>query len=564
MQANTPDTSPQNASIDENRFTERVGEGAKAAVMKARSTWENVDREKALATAKGAWATFSLYARKIYVIDFLFRLFRKSNTGTIAFLVLNIGLYIAIFGGFTMPEMIPTAIALYLISLTIALSPIGEFIVRIQSGCKPLTRWKDKAQAERIQRLFDEIYGNASRTDPLLSNKIKPFLSRDEDANAFATGRRSICVTQGLLELDDDEIRGVLAHEFGHISHKDTDLLLVILVSNLLLGGLFLVIRMLASIIIWMIGEGERSLAGLGNLIVRILVDMILVTLMRLWTKLGVLLVMHASRQNEYEADQYACRLGYGSALVVALEILDGEGGRKGFWANLRCSHPDTVLRMERLHQWLDTGSSETPGAVVMASITGTSMPKPASLTPEPVSSMKRAAVPTPPASFVVQTSAPTLPASFVVQTPASTPPATSSSRTTDPAPLPQTSSLNVVKPIPFRRTESPAIADGCYGRFSEDGRMYYGQVLAIEEGYADFLFFDGVREWVPEHCLISIRDAWSQLKMLGNRRKSGQYHACTIERNLPDGKAAVRFHQDGSTETLTCKDFMMICPPNF
>ena len=81
-------------------------------------------------------------SKNIYIIDYFKRLFRKENTGTIIFLVLNVTLYIALLGGFAAPQMIPLAIFLYLISITIALSPIGEFIVRIQCGCKPLKMHK--------------------------------------------------------------------------------------------------------------------------------------------------------------------------------------------------------------------------------------------------------------------------------------------------------------------------------------------------------------------------------------------------------------------------------------
>lgn len=52
------------------------------------------------------------------------------------------------------------------------------------------------------------------------------FISPSMQPNAFATGRNEkhavVCVTQGLLQvLDRNELNGVVAHELGHIKHRD-------------------------------------------------------------------------------------------------------------------------------------------------------------------------------------------------------------------------------------------------------------------------------------------------------------------------------------------------------
>src|SRR5438093_11924462 len=52
------------------------------------------------------------------------------------------------------------------------------------------------------------------------------YVSPDPSPNAFATGRNpshaAICVNQGLLQsLDEEELYGVLAHEFGHVRNRD-------------------------------------------------------------------------------------------------------------------------------------------------------------------------------------------------------------------------------------------------------------------------------------------------------------------------------------------------------
>ena len=54
----------------------------------------------------------------------------------------------------------------------------------------------------------------------------KVYVIPSDSPNAFATGRNpnhaSVAVTQGILGLlNDEELEGVLAHEFGHVRNRD-------------------------------------------------------------------------------------------------------------------------------------------------------------------------------------------------------------------------------------------------------------------------------------------------------------------------------------------------------
>ncbi|OEH91344.1 zinc metalloprotease HtpX [Bacillus solimangrovi] len=282
----------------------------------------------------------------IYIVDFVARLKHKSNIGIAVYLILNTILVIGIFGDILL------GLTLYIISLAMALSPIGEWILRLQTGCKPLAR---KDHIARLKPLFDEVYEKAKKMDPTISDDVKLFISNDKSPNAFATGRKTICLTKGFLEYEDEEIKATLAHEFGHLSNKDTDLILVVTVGNLILSILFILYRFFFLVIASFAGGASR---GLGSFVIAFFVDMILVGMMWLWTKLGTALVMHSSRQNEYLADEFAYKVGYGHQLIDVLDSFNEyEIDTKGLWANLASSHPDPDLRIAKLQELVETSS---------------------------------------------------------------------------------------------------------------------------------------------------------------------------------------------------------------
>ena len=298
----------------------------------------------------------------MYLFDFFKNITKKGNIGILIYLILNTALIVAIFsGGFQSLEGALLGFGAYLVSLVIALSPVGEWLLRIQNGCRKMT---DRADIERFEPLFREVYAQAKKANPELPNNIKMFISDSEDPNAFATGRRTVCVTKGLMKYTDDQIKGVLAHEFGHLAHKDTDAILIVSVGNMIVSAVFILVRVMANIsfgiakiITLFMGDSWGSVfgflfVGLGKLAA----DLVLAAAMWIWTKIGVLLCMYSSRQNEYAADEYAFNCGYGCELCQVLESFGNGSGAAGLFSALVSSHPNTSKRIARL-QKLDGGS---------------------------------------------------------------------------------------------------------------------------------------------------------------------------------------------------------------
>ena len=280
-----------------------------------------------------------------YFIDFAKNLIKKSNIGINIFLLLNTLIIVAVFSdGFKRVSGIFTGIAAYAISLAIALSPIGEWILRFQTGCKKIER---EEYISRLEPLFLEVLAKAKEINTSIPDNVQLFMNGDQEPNAFATGRKTVCLTKGFLNYSDEEIKATFAHKLGHLAHKDTDLILIVSIGNFIVTAIFIVYRVLAKICSIL---GAITGRGLGRIIADILVDIILVGLMWLWTKIGTMLVMHSTRQNEFLADEFAFNCGYGDNLAAVLDSFDGSG-TKGLWANLASSHPDSDARIARLQQ---------------------------------------------------------------------------------------------------------------------------------------------------------------------------------------------------------------------
>ncbi len=162
------------------------------------------------------------------------------------------------------------------------------------------------------------------------------YVSPEAQPNAFATGRgpkhAAVCVTQGVLQvLDEDELRGVLAHELSHVKNRD-----------ILIGSVAAAVAMAITFV---------ALAPIA----------------------AVLLQMALSRSREYQADASGAHLIHnGEPLARALAkieayakqvpmnvnpaeatayIINPLTGRKISFAGLFSTHPPTEDRIRRLRE---------------------------------------------------------------------------------------------------------------------------------------------------------------------------------------------------------------------
>ncbi|HTP33691.1 MAG TPA: zinc metalloprotease HtpX [Candidatus Acidoferrales bacterium] len=141
----------------------------------------------------------------------------------------------------------------------------------------------------------------------------KLWIIPEESPNAFATGRNpghaSVAFTVGILKLmNDNEIEGVIAHELGHVLHRD---ILISSVAAMLAGT----ITFLARMAFWF--GGSRDDEDRGNPIAAI-------AMMILAPLAAALIQMAISRSREYDADAASAKyVGSPYPLIGGLQKLD-------------------------------------------------------------------------------------------------------------------------------------------------------------------------------------------------------------------------------------------------
>ena len=216
-----------------------------------------------------------------------------------------------------------------------------------------------EAEAPKLYAIVRDLTSRTGMPMP------KIYISPAAQPNAFATGRNpehaAVAVTQGLFQVvDDDELRGVLAHELSHVANRD---ILITSVAAAAAMGITFVARMaMWGAMFGGMGGGDRNRDGniFGAIAMMIFAPIA-----------AVMLQMALSRSREYEADHSGAELlGTGEPLARALEKIDAYAkqvpmnidpahatayiinplsGRKVNFAGLFQTHPPTAERVARL-----------------------------------------------------------------------------------------------------------------------------------------------------------------------------------------------------------------------
>lgn len=220
------------------------------------------------------------------------------------------------------------ALFAFIFSLIMNLSAywFSDKLVLAMYRAKPVT----ESQAPQIYRMVKEITQTAHLPMP------KIYIIPQNAANAFATGRNpqhaAVAVTEGIMNLlTDDELKGVLAHELGHVKNRD------ILIGSIV-AAVAGAIMMLANMARWAAMFGgysrDRGRNQGGSNIIGLLAVTILAPIAAL------LIQMAISRSREYLADETGAKFIHtGLPLAGALKKLEAQAKYKPLQANPQSAH---------------------------------------------------------------------------------------------------------------------------------------------------------------------------------------------------------------------------------
>jgi Zn-dependent protease with chaperone function len=267
----------------------------------------------------------------------------------------------------------------WLVVLGWVLCCFGSAYVRAGISMFLHSRFRKPMLAEE-QRLYPALEELLEKADS--GRRITIWIDESREMNAYATGYHTIAISRPLMErLSPGELRGVLAHELGHLLSGDTAVAAAFATAGMLPQAVYGIYRVGAVIVrrafltaatvqtsrgairvnrVNVLG-GAIALLVLGYLLNRVhllkavipvtLFVLLFAVLNRVFSFLALLL----SRLAEYRQDAFADRLGYGEGLRRALVKLAGSGEPvvNRYFIVFHSTHPVIFNRIRRLEKYM-------------------------------------------------------------------------------------------------------------------------------------------------------------------------------------------------------------------
>jgi Zn-dependent protease with chaperone function len=200
----------------------------------------------------------------------------------------------------------------------------------------------------KLRGCLMEVEKSASCT-----KKIHLLIAEANDEKIFNVGNNTMAISAPLLkDLTEEELKGVMAHELGHLISRDTMVSWAFATASRLPGTLrrprllwklliflpaiYFIVQFFSTALMFMTGAAWMFLVS------SVLLD-------ALFTWLHLLLL----RQRDYRQDAFAHRLGYGRGLRDALKKLAATGEQKSnhWFILLHGRSPVIYHRIRRLDQ---------------------------------------------------------------------------------------------------------------------------------------------------------------------------------------------------------------------
>jgi Zn-dependent protease with chaperone function len=286
----------------------------------------------------------------------------------------GLALGVAVLVGWPPPATVALACAAWTVSaLLVVARPVEAVLARLMF--RDLRR-PGPAELARILPALERVCRRAGQ-DP---GRYLLRVQENRQVNAFALGGHVLAVTRVALDLPDDMLEAVLAHEVGHHRHLHP--------LAIILGWWYLLpfeagdrlLRAIRRVTSWLartfgrLSDRTGGLAGgrapdgaLGMLVLLAVLGLLVlagsvlvVGLGLLWlpvallVRLAKVLAAALSRAGEHAADRHAAELGYGPGLVQVLALflqVEHSAPRPRGMAALLRSHPSSQSRIDAIRR---------------------------------------------------------------------------------------------------------------------------------------------------------------------------------------------------------------------
>ena len=273
----------------------------------------------------------------------MFRLFR-SNWAYVVWFMFYFTLFWLICGANKISLIVVSSI--YCAAILLSLSEAGEAFWRASYVVRPLRTNREK---ERLIPLFKEVYEHICSADKYFPTKINLYIQENMEINAYAYGRKTLVLTRGSIEmLNDDCLKGLMAHEFGHFYYRDPTIILILSVGNFFM---FFLKKLFCGN-----GSGpqfQNEKLSLITFLFKSVYDF-LYGIYMFFVSLGDVIITSVSREHEIDADWFAYVCGYGNELTEVLYELYSMTFSKpeSIREQLRSTHPPITVRIEALENY--------------------------------------------------------------------------------------------------------------------------------------------------------------------------------------------------------------------
>ena len=241
------------------------------------------------------------------------------------------------------------------VSFLIIISPLGALFQKSYYPVRKLS----KRENDKLLPLLNEVMASYKDKIRARVKNVELFIMDDPEWNASAFGRNNIAITSGLfnkLKWRDDALKAVMAHELGHLHHRDLWFWYYVDAAG---GALIMLFGLL--------GVAQRIATGLSDLFLPFIIVSLPLQMAYIMCFFALHIMMfpvqilakfevYLSRSLEYRADNFAADIIGTNGVISFLETIKKIEKHMAFgFLNMKSrSHPPSEYRIERLHRHSD------------------------------------------------------------------------------------------------------------------------------------------------------------------------------------------------------------------